>query len=295
MMIPLVTRTTEEMVRARADVAARGGARARLPALAHVAHDRAAHRARRASSPARSSPSRASPARRRRCSSPRSATSSGRRRSTQPIAALPLQIFTYAISPYDDWHAQAWAGALVLIGSSSSSASSRASPRAPGSARRRLSVAIAPSPSAAARPARQPRMRRRALNAYLRRACTPCATSSLDVPRSHEVTAIIGPSGCGKSTLLRCLNRMHETVPGARVEGAVHSRRPRHLRRGVDPIARAPARRHGVPAADAVPDDVDSRQRRGRLARRSRRHGTRDASRTRSSSTRCGAPRCGTR
>ena len=35
---------------------------------------------------------------------------------TQPIAALPLQIFTYAISPYDDWHAQAWAGALVLIG-----------------------------------------------------------------------------------------------------------------------------------------------------------------------------------
>jgi phosphate transport system permease protein len=35
---------------------------------------------------------------------------------TQPIAALPLQIFTYAISPYDDQHAQAWAGALVLIG-----------------------------------------------------------------------------------------------------------------------------------------------------------------------------------
>jgi len=34
---------------------------------------------------------------------------------TQPIAALPLQVFTYAISPYDEWHAQAWAGALVLI------------------------------------------------------------------------------------------------------------------------------------------------------------------------------------
>jgi phosphate transport system permease protein len=34
---------------------------------------------------------------------------------SQPIAALPLQIFTYAISPYDDWHAQAWAGSLVLI------------------------------------------------------------------------------------------------------------------------------------------------------------------------------------
>ena len=35
---------------------------------------------------------------------------------TQPIAALPLQIFTYATGPYDEWHAQAWAGALVLIG-----------------------------------------------------------------------------------------------------------------------------------------------------------------------------------
>jgi phosphate transport system permease protein len=33
----------------------------------------------------------------------------------QPIAALPLQVFAYAIAPYDDWHRQAWAGALVLV------------------------------------------------------------------------------------------------------------------------------------------------------------------------------------
>ena len=33
----------------------------------------------------------------------------------EPIAALPLQIFAYAISPYDDWHRQAWAGALILV------------------------------------------------------------------------------------------------------------------------------------------------------------------------------------
>ena len=33
----------------------------------------------------------------------------------QPIAALPLQVFSYAISPFDDWHRQAWAGAIVLI------------------------------------------------------------------------------------------------------------------------------------------------------------------------------------
>lgn len=36
-------------------------------------------------------------------------------RVNQPTAALPLQIFSYAISPYDEWHRQAWAGALVLI------------------------------------------------------------------------------------------------------------------------------------------------------------------------------------
>jgi phosphate transport system permease protein len=34
---------------------------------------------------------------------------------SQPMAALPLQIFTYAISPFDEWHRQAWAGALVLV------------------------------------------------------------------------------------------------------------------------------------------------------------------------------------
>src|SRR5262249_18588873 len=43
---------------------------------------------------------------------------------------------------------------------------------------------------------------------------------SLEIePRS--VTAFIGPSGCGKSTVLRTLNRMHEVIPGARVEGKV--------------------------------------------------------------------------
>jgi len=43
---------------------------------------------------------------------------------------------------------------------------------------------------------------------------------NLKIP-SKAVTAIIGPSGCGKSTLLRCLNRMHDMAPGARVEGRI--------------------------------------------------------------------------
>jgi len=38
---------------------------------------------------------------------------------------------------------------------------------------------------------------------------------------SGKVTAIIGPSGCGKSTMVRCINRMHEEIPGARAEGKV--------------------------------------------------------------------------
>ncbi|MFW5833361.1 MAG: phosphate ABC transporter ATP-binding protein PstB [Pseudomonadota bacterium] len=43
---------------------------------------------------------------------------------------------------------------------------------------------------------------------------------SLDIPEK-AVTAFIGPSGCGKSTFLRCLNRMNDTIPGARVEGKI--------------------------------------------------------------------------
>jgi phosphate transport system ATP-binding protein len=38
---------------------------------------------------------------------------------------------------------------------------------------------------------------------------------------ANQVTAIIGPSGCGKSTMIRCINRMHEEIPGARAEGQV--------------------------------------------------------------------------
>ncbi|MDP1641971.1 MAG: phosphate ABC transporter ATP-binding protein PstB [Phenylobacterium sp.] len=43
---------------------------------------------------------------------------------------------------------------------------------------------------------------------------------SLDMP-DRMVTALIGPSGCGKSTFLRCINRMNDTIPGARVDGKI--------------------------------------------------------------------------
>jgi phosphate transport system permease protein len=114
MMIPMVTRTTEEMVRLvptalREAALALGYSRARtaltvilrtatagivtgvLVAVARIAGETA----------------------------PLLFTAFGNSfwsiRLDQPIAALPLQIFAYAISPYDDWHRLAWAGALVLI------------------------------------------------------------------------------------------------------------------------------------------------------------------------------------
>jgi phosphate transport system ATP-binding protein len=48
------------------------------------------------------------------------------------------------------------------------------------------------------------------------------AVRDVDLPiGEREITAMIGPSGCGKSTVLRCLNRMNDLIPGARVEGTV--------------------------------------------------------------------------
>ena len=53
-------------------------------------------------------------------------------------------------------------------------------------------------------------------------------------PRS--VTAFIGPSGCGKSTFLRTLNRMHEVIPGGRVEGSVRLDDEDLYAAGIDPV-----------------------------------------------------------
>ncbi|MDQ2729054.1 MAG: ATP-binding cassette domain-containing protein, partial [Actinomycetota bacterium] len=65
----------------------------------------------------------------------------------------------------------------------------------------------------------------------------------------NQVTALIGPSGCGKTTFLRCLNRMNDLVPGARVEGMIRYRgqdlygpdiKPIELRRKVGMVFQKP-------------------------------------------------------
>jgi phosphate transport system ATP-binding protein len=52
----------------------------------------------------------------------------------------------------------------------------------------------------------------------------------------RQITALIGPSGCGKSTFLRCLNRMHEVIPGARAAGEVRFAGENIYAPGINPV-----------------------------------------------------------
>jgi len=85
----------------------------------------------------------------------------------------------------------------------------------------------------------EPLLRARRLNAWFG-GNRVLRNVTLDFPNT-SVTAVIGPSGCGKSTMLRCLNRMHETVPGATVEGDVLLAGASIYRGGMNAIA---VRRH---------------------------------------------------
>src|SRR5687768_5964707 len=58
---------------------------------------------------------------------------------------------------------------------------------------------------------------------------------TFDVPK-HQITALIGPSGCGKSTVLRCINRMNDLIPTARVEGEILFHGENIVSSSVDPV-----------------------------------------------------------
>ncbi|MBI3750620.1 MAG: phosphate ABC transporter ATP-binding protein [Chloroflexi bacterium] len=94
-------------------------------------------------------------------------------------------------------------------------------------------VAIAAAPVVA--PGAAPVVRIGAVSAYYgpRRVIRDV---DLDIP-PNSITAIIGPSGSGKSTLLRCIDRMHEIIPGAHVEGSITYRGIDIYDPGVDPAA----------------------------------------------------------
>jgi phosphate transport system ATP-binding protein len=74
----------------------------------------------------------------------------------------------------------------------------------------------------------------RDLNAWFGNAHVLHGIGVTMVPKA--VTAVIGPSGCGKSTFIRCLNRMHEVVPGARVTGSVRVEGMDVYAPGIDPV-----------------------------------------------------------
>ena len=145
-----------------------------------------------------------------------------------PTSSLQVQIFTYTMSPYEDWHAQAWAAALVLVAIVRRPQRRRArgsAVEAPHDGRRRRTASAVPaSPTEA--PAK---MRAEELSAWFgdKRALREITLPLVE----RKVTAVIGPSGCGKSTFIRCLNRMHEVVPGARDRRRRPARRQEHLRR----------------------------------------------------------------
>ncbi len=90
-------------------------------------------------------------------------------------------------------------------------------PRTPGDPAGTGAAAPAAGATAAATPGHS--MSVRGVNAYYGETH---AIKNVSIEyRANQVTAMIGPSGCGKSTLLRCLNRMHEEIPGARADGTI--------------------------------------------------------------------------
>ncbi len=103
-------------------------------------------------------------------------------------------------------------------------------------AKERIPVAERPVsvPATPVEAAPEPAVRVERLNAYYG-STHAVGDMTLELP-PQAVTAIIGPSGCGKSTFLRCLNRMHEITPSARVTGQVFLGHEDIYWQGVDPV-----------------------------------------------------------
>jgi phosphate transport system ATP-binding protein len=93
---------------------------------------------------------------------------------------------------------------------------------------------LVPQQAAPVATAVEPKLTVRDLNAWYGKNHALRGVNLTVPPRS--VTAAIGPSGCGKSTFLRCLNRMHELIPGARAEGTLLIDGKDLLGRDVDPV-----------------------------------------------------------
>ena len=140
-----------------------------------------------------------------------------------PMASLPVVIFQFALSPYEDWQKLAWTGALIITFAVLALSIIARAPRRTekiSHERRHPFSASRPSPT-----------RRSSTAGLAEKVIDPQPRFLLRrQPRAEEhqparstqskVTAFIGPSGCGKSTLLRVLNRMYDLYPNQRADRA---------------------------------------------------------------------------
>ena len=129
------------------------------------------------------------------------------------MATLPAVIFQFAMSPYDDWHRLAWAGALLVT----ATVLTLSHHRPP--ARNRNGIDLMEAATIAPVAGDNAKVDIRDLSFFY--GATK-ALKNITLPLyDRKVTAFIGPSGCGKSTLLRVINRIYELYPNQRAEGDV--------------------------------------------------------------------------
>ena len=151
----------------------------------------------------------------------------------QPTAALPLLIYTYGISPYAQWHADAWGAASFAYCLHAHLESQR-------QAYHRETVRQRESGGLGELEMQTQKMEPE--DSEVVKIMTPNGSESAKLEtknivagfgkvqvlrgiglsfNNQSITALMGPSGCGKTTFIRCLNRLHELTPGAYVKGEV--------------------------------------------------------------------------
>ena len=132
------------------------------------------------------------------------------------MASLPVTIFKFAMSPYENWQKLAWAGVfLITLGVLLLNILARTFFR-----NRTLTRAIAWTPKSNP-PVTEQAQAVGAQPQLLLRRLPGAEEHQPRHSRRSKVTAFIGPSGCGKSTLLRTFNRMYELYPEQRAEGEI--------------------------------------------------------------------------
>ena len=112
------------------------------------------------------------------------------------MQSLPLLIFNYATSPYNDWHEIGLGRfAYIII----------------------MGVTVKYYYKADNKKMESTIIRSKNFNAYFGTNHV-VKNVNIEIPKNN-VVAVMGPSGCGKTTYLRCINRMHELIPGATCDG----------------------------------------------------------------------------